>query len=605
MTNSFSGICDSSVQTLSSNCQIECHSAVTSQLHFLTLQPFGLPNPRKRFKLFDFLIQIRRLFWLTFITHYYIFSLQLFFIVLFYFLIATLFNSQMTYASSCLPLDTANLNASSPASNSCTTSDINHSSLVMENICFLSYSFMFIGYLIICCSTQFFLPLVKVFKSEHRNYWYSATVFYWSSLVLSTVQVTCLALVMSCSSYLFTRQFHADVGEFNWHRFSCYIFLIWLLCVYMETIGRFIGVALVDNVKIAIVLSQILYSFLCMLNGFYIEIDDTHSTLVSKTANLISIRFITQNMIYTIYGIDRCTETEFSWIMRNNSVKESEFYNNCIRVFINIAIIQLATLCVMLCKFSNLNDHPVAKLIRKCNEKHDLFELNQAIPLEIHDTKKADKNLTPLNDVKKLPEYAEEERLLCKIIIGWKNLTLYRSESIYEMGSKKGSSQPILRSLNGQFRFATLNALMGASGSGKTSLLKVLNGRCKTRLSNETEIYLSKFAKIRTCFITQEVSGHLMLGLTAKQVLIYASKLKNTQPAVDHEQIAMKWLHELDLEDTANTLTEHCSGGERKRLAVALELTSIEMPNLIQIDECTSGLDSNSAEVVSTTSFCH
>lgn len=618
------GIYDLSVQTLSVHCQIESHSAVTSLMHFLAPQSFGLPNPRKRFKTFDFFTQIRRLFGLTFITHYYVFALQLFFTLLFYLLISTLFNPQMTHANSCLPLDSANLNTSSLSSTSCTTADIHDSSLVMENICFQSYSFMFIGYLIICCSTQFFLPLVKVFKSEHRNYYYSTGVFYWSTLVLSVVQITCLAIVMSTSSYFFTRQFNADVENFNWHRFSSYTFLIWLLCLYMDTIGRFIGVALVDNVKIAIVFSQILYSFLCMLNGFYIEIDDVGSTLVSKTANFISLRFITQNMIYTIYGIDRCKESEFSWIMLNNGVKGSELHYNYIRVLINIVIIQLMTLCVMLLKFSNLNDHPIVKLIRKCNEQHESLELNQAIPLKISNLKITNKSLTVNNNLKTISNDEANATLPSKVIIGWRNLTLYKSGSVYEMGLASVAGQPILQNLDGLFYFGTLNALMGTSGAvsfvlfcllfctfakllinifkkqGKTSLLKILNGRGKTRLSDETEIYLSKFAKIRTCFIAQEVSGHFMLGLTSKQTLIYASKLKNTQSSVNHEQIAMKWLHELDLDDTANTLTELCSGGERKRLAVAIELTSLQMPNLICIDECTSGLDSNSAEVVST-----
>lgn len=91
-----------------------------------------------------------------------------------------------------------------------------------------------------------------------------------------------------------------------------------------------------------------------------------------------------------------------------------------------------------------------------------------------------------------------------------------------------------------------------------------------------------------------------MPGLTTKQMLMFSSRMKNSNKNTDHEKVAMKWLDELDLLNTMDTMVEKCSGGERKRLAVALELTSIEMgPNLICIDEPTSGLDSNSARIVS------
>lgn len=129
----------------------------------------------------------------------------------------------------------------------------------------------------------------------------------------------------------------------------------------------------------------------------------------------------------------------------------------------------------------------------------------------------------------------------------------------------------------------------------------MLNGQLKTRLSNETEIYLSNQTSVQTCFIAQETSDYLMKGLTGRQIVMYASKIKNIFPSVNHEEITNKWLQELDILSTSNTPVEKCSGGERKRLAVALELTALNMPNLLCLDEPTSGLDSHSAEVVMST----
>ncbi|OTF69286.1 hypothetical protein BLA29_002804, partial [Euroglyphus maynei] len=203
---------------------------------------------------------------------------------------------------------------------------------------------------------------------------------------------------------------------------------------------------------------------------------------------------------------------------------------------------------------------------------------------------------------KKLKQFCRD-----RYIIGWRKLTLYAKDSIYEIQPAPKSSidcdhKLILRNIDGQLKFGTLTALMGSSGSGKTSLLKVLNGSMKTKLIETTEFYLSRFIPIRTCFIAQEISDHLIPGLTVLQSLIYASKLKNcqfkNQTTADHERRARKLMSELDITDTANTYVQNCSGGQRKRLALAMELTSIHMPNLICIDEPTSGLDSNSSRLV-------
>jgi ABC-type multidrug transport system ATPase subunit len=156
----------------------------------------------------------------------------------------------------------------------------------------------------------------------------------------------------------------------------------------------------------------------------------------------------------------------------------------------------------------------------------------------------------------------------------------------------------ILNQLNGCVEFGSLNALMGPSGAGKTSLLRCLSGRYQTLLTDETRIYLSKFEKIRTCFISQDEREHLLEGLTAKQILIYASKLKNSDKRLDHEMNVKNLMTEFLISDIEDNCVQNCSGGEQKRLAIALELTSQIKPNLICIDEPTSGLDSNAAEVV-------
>jgi len=171
----------------------------------------------------------------------------------------------------------------------------------------------------------------------------------------------------------------------------------------------------------------------------------------------------------------------------------------------------------------------------------------------------------------------------------------------------KGDSLPckkaklILNKINGFINFGSLNALMGPSGAGKSTLLKCINGRNTSSLDSETQIYLSSTHEIRSSFIVQDVKEHLLMGLTANESLIYASKLKNSAEDVqiDHKKGAEKLLSDLMVSDIANTVVGNCSGGEQKRLAIACELTANFKPNLMCIDEPTSGLDSNSAEIVS------
>lgn len=83
--------------------------------------------------------------------------------------------------------------------------------------------------------------------------------------------------------------------------------------------------------------------------------------------------------------------------------------------------------------------------------------------------------------------------------------------------------------------------------------------------------------------------------LTVKESLLFASKYKNA-PETDHKGEVERVLVSLNLYAAKDCYTSKCSGGERKRLSIGLEM--ISRPTILVVDEPTSGLDSRIAYTV-------
>ena len=88
-------------------------------------------------------------------------------------------------------------------------------------------------------------------------------------------------------------------------------------------------------------------------------------------------------------------------------------------------------------------------------------------------------------------------------------------------------------------------------------------------------------------YIAQE--DHLYDTLTVREALLYASQLQNSND-IDHQTNVAVVLANLNIENCGNVRTKSCSGGQRKRISIALELVS--RPDILILDEPTSGLDS-------------
>lgn len=162
----------------------------------------------------------------------------------------------------------------------------------------------------------------------------------------------------------------------------------------------------------------------------------------------------------------------------------------------------------------------------------------------------------------------------------------------YRTAKKK---KQILTNLNGYLKFGELTALMGPSGAGKSTLLNCLT-QGKRYSGTHGRIAVASKREMRSVLITQNEKDHLLLNLTVYESLYYASELKNTFKTTksEHKTIVKQLLDELDLVKVENERVINCSGGQKKRIAIGLELTAIIKPNFFFLDEPTSGLDSHS-----------
>ena len=130
---------------------------------------------------------------------------------------------------------------------------------------------------------------------------------------------------------------------------------------------------------------------------------------------------------------------------------------------------------------------------------------------------------------------------------------------------------------------------MGPSGAGKTTLLDILGDRINSGISGEILINGTKknskiFKKI-SAYIMQE--DRLQEYLTVGESMRVASDLK-CHPSPKNCERVEEIIEQLGLIDEKETLTKNLSGGQKKRLAIGLEL--VNNPPVMFFDEPTSGL---------------
>ncbi|KAI5988629.1 hypothetical protein EDD15DRAFT_2288934 [Pisolithus albus] len=168
------------------------------------------------------------------------------------------------------------------------------------------------------------------------------------------------------------------------------------------------------------------------------------------------------------------------------------------------------------------------------------------------------------------------------------------------------NGQVILKDVRGVARPGSLTAIMGASGSGKSSLLDILAHRSKKGtvsgmvLLNGRPVSPGEMSRV-SGYVDQEDT--LMGTLTVFETVLYSALLRLPRSMSEAEKIArvMGTLQELGIAGIAGKRIggsgkRSISGGEKRRVSIACEL--VTSPSILFLDEPTSGLDAYNAQSV-------
>ncbi|MBD3253998.1 MAG: ATP-binding cassette domain-containing protein [Candidatus Lokiarchaeota archaeon] len=149
----------------------------------------------------------------------------------------------------------------------------------------------------------------------------------------------------------------------------------------------------------------------------------------------------------------------------------------------------------------------------------------------------------------------------------------------------------IVDSVNIQIEHGEILGVLGESGAGKSTFVKALLGMRKYTGSSRIYGMESKknSKKIRPIYgyVPQDL-GKIYANFTTMQNLIYFGKQYDlTDKTIKNR--AKRLLRSLEIEDKAEELIKNLSGGQKRRVSIAIAL--IHNPIFCILDEPTSGLD--------------
>lgn len=170
----------------------------------------------------------------------------------------------------------------------------------------------------------------------------------------------------------------------------------------------------------------------------------------------------------------------------------------------------------------------------------------------------------------------------------------------FKVTKSRKETHTILQNVSGTFKRGDVVCVMGPSGAGKSTLLNALSLRANYgNLSGELKLDgqdLNNAVFKEKCFFVGQHDSNWS-HLTVMETCQFAIQLFGRFDSRKEEDLFVsRILDEVGLTSVKDTMNSKLSGGQQRRLSLAIAL--LKKPEVLFLDEVTSGLDSAAADSI-------
>uniref|UniRef100_A0A4W3K4I1 ATP binding cassette subfamily A member 5 n=1 Tax=Callorhinchus milii TaxID=7868 RepID=A0A4W3K4I1_CALMI len=179
-------------------------------------------------------------------------------------------------------------------------------------------------------------------------------------------------------------------------------------------------------------------------------------------------------------------------------------------------------------------------------------------------------------------------------------LAFFRLNGVRKLYKEKEEKVEALKGLTFDVYQDQITALLGHSGTGKTTLINILSGLCPLSEGSATVFgyrvsELDELVEIRKMIGVCPQFDVLFYSLTVKEHLKILAMIKGI-PSQEINNEVLGVLKELDLEAVMDVRAEKLSGGQKRKLSLGMAI--LGDPKVLLLDEPTAGMDPCSRQQV-------